>query len=161
MSVNTIKEIIYKDDFLASELLKPIDYSDAFELSSEFTTIDDFAKNYFLAQPSWLRAISFGVFREKTLKKILANCSFEKGDKIGQWGIYGRDENEIVFGQHMGFMEYCFTFHQENKQRIKVATLVQYKGRMGKYYFAIASLLHKPFVQLSLKNVLDKGKKYD
>ena len=151
---NTIKAITYKDNFLASSLLQPIDYSDCFELKSDFTTIDDFAQNYFLAQPTWLRAISFGIFKRKTLNSLLAQTTFEKDDAIGQWKVYGRDEKEIVFGQNMGFMEYCFTFHQEDAQTIKVATLVQYKGRMGKYYFAIASLLHKPFVHLSLKNTL-------
>jgi hypothetical protein len=151
---SNIKEITYSDEFLASKLLQPIDYSDCFELKSEFTTIDNFAKNYFVAQPSWLRAVSFGIFRKKTLDKILAHISFQKDEVIGQWRVYGRDEKEIVFGQHMGFMEYCFTFHQEDNQTIKVATVVQYKGKMGRYYFAIASLLHKLFVQLSLENSL-------
>jgi len=151
---NTIKAITYKDNFLASSLLQPIDYSDCFELKSNFTTIDDFAQNYFLAQPTWLRAISFGIFKRKTLNSLLAQTTFEKDDAIGQWKVYGRDEKEIVFGQNMGFMEYCFTFYQEDNKTIKVATLVQYKGKMGKYYFEIASLLHKPFVHLSLKNTL-------
>ena len=154
---NTIKEIDYNNNLLVSTLLQPIDYSDCFELKSEFSTIEDFTKNYFLSQPMWLRALSFGIFRQKTLDKSL-NTSFEKDNKIGQWKVYGKNNKEIVFGQHMGFMEYCFTFHQEDNQTMKVATVVQYKGKMGKYYFAIASLLHKPFVQLSLRNALEKSK---
>ena len=154
-----IKPITYQEDFLASSLLQPIDYSDCFELKADFTSIDDFSKKYFLAQPFWLRAISFGIFRKKTLDTLLTQTVFQKDDAIGQWKVYGRDDKEIVFGQNMGFMEYCFTFQQEDNQTTKVATLVQYKGKMGKYYFAIASLLHKPFVRLSLNNTLNLQRK--
>ena len=53
-------------------------------------------------------------------------------------------------------------FHQENEETLKVSTIVQYKEKMGKNYFTILSLLHKPFMKLSLKNILEAmyGKQY-
>jgi len=156
---NPINEIKYQDNLLASNLLKVINYIDCFELKSQFDTIDGFTKDYFLAQPAWLRLISFGVLQKKTLIDILKETSFQKNDSIGQWKVYGRNENEIVFGQNMGFMEYCFSFKQEDKKTLRVTTLVEYKGKMGKYYFSIVSLLHKPFVKRSLKNVLERRSK--
>ena len=154
--ISTINEIKYQKNILASNLLNPIDYSDCFELKANFTTIDNFAKDYFLAQPVWLRAISFGVFRKKTLETILNHTSFQTGESIGQWKFYGRDNKEIVFGQDMGFMEYCFSFHLVDKETLKVSTIVQYKGKMGQYYFTVVSILHKSFVKISLRNVLEK-----
>ena len=150
-----IKEIYYQNNILASTLLKPIDYTDCFALKSNFTTIDNFARDYFLAQPTWLRLVSFGIFRREKLITTLRNITFQTNENIGQWKVYGRDDKEIVFGQDMGFMEYCFSFHQEDEETLKVSTIVQYKGKMGKYYFIIVSLLHKPFMKLSLKNVLE------
>ena len=150
-----IKEIHYQNNILASTLLKPIDYTDCFALKSNFTTIDNFARDYFLAQPTWLRLVSFGIFRRKNLITTLRNITFQTNENIGQWKVYGRDDKEIVFGQDMGFMEYCFSFHQEDEETLKVSTIVQYKGKIGKYYFTIVSLLHKLFVNLSLKNVLE------
>jgi len=150
-----IKEIHYQNNILASTLLKPIDYTDCFALKSNFTTIDNFARDYFLAQPTWLRLVSFGIFRREKLITTLRNITFQTNENIGQWKVYGRDDKEIVFGQDMGFMEYCFSFHQEDEETLKVSTIVQYKGKMGKYYFTLVSLLHKPFVNLSLKNVLE------
>jgi len=150
-----IKEIHYQNNILASTLLKPIDYTDCFALKSNFTTIDNFARDYFLAQPTWLRLVSFGIFRREKLITTLRNITFQTNENIGQWKVYGRDDKEIVFGQDMGFMEYCFSFHQEDEETLKVSTIVQYKGKMGKYYFTLVSLLHKPFVKLSLKNFLE------
>ena len=156
---NTINEIKYQNNLLAATLLESIDYTDCFELKLDFDTIDNFAKDYFLAQPAWLHFVSFGILRKKTLIPILEKTTFQTSTTIGQWKVYGRNENEIVFGQNMGFMEYCFSFKQEDKETLKVSTLVEYKSKMGKYYFAIVSLLHKPFVKLSLKNVLEKRSK--
>jgi len=150
----SILEIDYTHDILASTLLDPINYNDCFELKGTFKNIDYFSREYFLAQPTWLRAISFGIIRKITLVKTLNNTTFEKNDSIGQWKVYGRNEKEIVFGQDMGFMEYCFSFYQKDEETLNVSTIVQYKGKMGKFYFAIVSLLHKPFVKLSLENTL-------
>ena len=151
---NTITEIKYKGNTLVSTLLNPIDYTDCFELKLQIDTIDNFTRDYFLAQPTWLRLISFGLLRKKVLIDLLDKTYFQKNDSIGQWKIYGRNEKEIVFGQDMGFMEYCFSFYQKDEETLNVSTIVQYKGKMGKFYFAIVSLLHKPFVKLSLENTL-------
>jgi len=141
-----IKEIDYQNNIQGSTLLKPIDYTDCFELKSNFTTIDNFARGYFLAQPTWLLLVNFGIFRREKLITTLRNITFQINENIGQWKVYGQD---------MRFMEYCFSFHQEDEKTLKVSTIVHYKGEIGKYYFTIVSLLHKPFVNLSLKNVLE------
>jgi hypothetical protein len=38
-----------------------------------------------------------------------------------------------------------------------VATVVQHKGKLGRYYFALVRLLHQKFVLLSLTYPLKKG----
>ena len=110
-----IKEIHYQNNILASTLLKPIDYTDCFALKSNFTTIDNFARDYFLAQPTWLRLVSFGIFQREKLITTLRNITFQINENIGQWKVYGRD---------MRFMEYCFSFHQEDEETLKLSTIV-------------------------------------
>jgi len=100
--------------------------------------------------------VSFQLLSRENLLKQLEKNRFQKGSIVGAWSVYGRDEQEIAFGQDMGFMEYVFTFHLASPNLLKVATVVQYKGALGKYYFNVVKFFHKPFVRLSLKNTLRK-----
>jgi hypothetical protein len=152
-----IKEVGFDHNLMVTTIFTKRDYIDCFEMKvNDVESIDDFAKSYFLAQPSWLRAVSFQLFSKKTLERELEFNSFQKDNHVGAWIVYGRDEKEIVFGQDMGFMEYVFTFHLASSSLVKVATVVQYKGYWGKYYFNAVKLFHKSFVKLSLKNTLKR-----
>jgi len=151
---NTLRQIYNKESTLASRQLESIDYRDCFELNTNIDSIDEFTKEYFLAQPTWLRIVSISVIQQKSIINVLNHTTFDKNNRIGQWRVYDRDEDEIIFGQDMGFMEYCFSFKKHDEQTIRASTTVQYKGRFGKYYFAIVSLLHKLFVKMSLKNTI-------
>lgn len=146
-----------ENDMLVTTSLKPIDYSDCLETSintDAFPNIDGFVRRYFETQPRWLMAISMNIFKQETMDKALENTSFKIDESIGVWKIYMRDENEIVFGDDMGFMEYRFGMRLDD-DKLRVATVVQYKGRMGKYYFAVVKLLHQKFVLKSLSYPLE------
>jgi len=145
---------------LVSTALEPMDYSDCFSTiidTQRFTTIDTFVKRYFEAQPRWLAMISMNLFSKRSMQKALKDKHFTVGECIGNWKIYLRDDKEIVFGDDMGFMEYRFAMRIDN-DLLRVATVVQYKGKVGKYYFAFVKLLHQKFVLLSLTYPL-KNKK--
>ncbi len=150
---NNITEIDLQNDMLVASLLKPIDYSDCFITSIDikrFKDIDTFVKNYFLSQPKWLKAVSFNMLTKKSLKANLEKNQFNPNDKVGSWRIYVRDKNEIVFGEYMGFMEYRFGMRIDGN-KLRVATVVQYKGLLGRYYFLVVRVLHKKFVLMSLR----------
>jgi len=137
---------------LVSTALEHIDYSDCFTTvidTKKFTTIDTFVKRYFETQPRWLAMISMNLFSKTSMQKALKNNHFTVDKHIGNWKIYLRDDKEIVFGDDMGFMEYRFAMRIDD-DILRVATVVQYKGKMGKYYFAFVKLLHQKFVLLSL-----------
>ena len=152
-----IKEVAFDPELMVTTVFQKVDYRDCFEVQIDgFKTVDEFVKNYFLAQPFWLRVVSFQLLSRENLLKQLEKNRFQKGSIVGAWRVYGRDEQEIAFGQDMGFMEYVFTFHLASPSLLKVATVVQYKGALGKYYFNVVKFFHKPFVRLSLKNTLRK-----
>ena len=137
---------------LVSTALEPIDYSDCFSTiidTKRFTTIDTFVKKYFETQPRWIAMISMNLFSKSSMQRAFKDNNFTVGKHIGNWKIYLRDDNEIVFGDDMGFMEYRFSMRIDD-DILRVATVVQYKGTMGKYYFAFVKLLHQKFVLLSL-----------
>ena len=147
-----MKKISLTKDMLINTALEQIDYSDCFVENIDiiqFETIDIFVRKYFETQPRWLSMISMNIFSKRGMQKALKNNFFTVNDSIGSWKIYLRNDKEIVFGDDMGFMEYRFSMRLDNN-RLRVSTIVQYKGKMGKYYFSIVKLLHQKFVLLSL-----------
>ena len=152
-----VKEVTFDHKLMVTTVFSKVDYRDCFEVRvNAVNSIDAFVRDYFLAQPFWLRTLSLELFSRKKLLESLENNAFNKGDKVGSWKVYGRDEQEIAFGQDMGFMEYVFSFHLERPNLVKVATVVHFNGVLGKYYFKVVKLFHKPFVKLSLKNSLER-----
>ena len=155
-----MKKIPLHNNMLVSTALEHIDYSDCFVENidiKQFETIDIFVKRYFETQPRGLAIISMNIFSKKGIQKALKNNFFTIKDSVGNWKIYLRDDKEIVFGDDMGFMEYRFSMRLDDS-RLYVATIVQYKGKMGKYYFSIVKLLHQRFVLLSLTYPLKVGR---
>ena len=147
-----MKKIPLNDDMIVASALPIIDYSDCFSTMvdvARFPDIDAFVRSYFLSQPRWLSAISTNIFSKNKMLAALEGNAFTEGDRVGGWKVYTRDAQEIVFGEHMGFMEYRFGLRLDD-DKLRVATTVQYKGRFGRYYFALVRLLHQKFVLRSL-----------
>jgi len=147
-----MKKVPLPNNLLVSTALTHIDYSDCFIENidiKQFKTIDIFVRKYFETQPRWLAMISMNIFSKRGMQKALENNLFTINANVGNWKIYLRNDQEIVFGDDMGFMEYRFSMRLDNNC-LSVATIVQYKGKMGKYYFSIVKLLHQKFVLLSL-----------
>jgi len=156
-----IKEITPNQTSLVYNAFYKVNYRDAFRLSFEtktFNIIDEFALQYFLSQPNWLRLISMNTISKEKMEENLEQSNFQINTNIGSWKIFNRNENEIVFGESMGFMDYRFSMRLDKHitDNIEVSTVVTLNGFMGKYYFALVKLMHKKFVMLSLKNVAEK-----
>ena len=138
-----------------------IDYRDAFKISfppnDTYKSIDDFATNYFLSQPTWLRMISMNTVSKQTMLGNLEKSNLKIGTNIGSWKIFDKNEKEIVFGESMGFMDYRFSMRLDKNATddVEVSTVVKLNGFMGKYYFALVKLMHKKFVKISLENVIN------
>jgi hypothetical protein len=148
-----IREIIPTLDTLASKEFRHIDYHDSFAVKGAFEDVDAFATRYFLSQPSWLSLVSMNLFSKDSIQKAIDKSAFKKESAIGVWKIYTRDDKEIVFGDDMGFMEYRFFMLWVDETEVRVGTVVKYKGRFGKYYFAMVKLMHKKFVRMSLESL--------
>ena len=94
-----------------------VDYRDAFKISFEkdtFTSVDEFATRYFKSQPSWLRLISMNTLSKEKMEENLKKSNFQIDTNIGSWKIFNRNDNEIVFGESMGFMDYRFSMRLDN-----------------------------------------------
>ncbi len=152
-----------KQDSLIFNIFEKIHYRDAFQVSfnkNTFKNIDDFAKYYFISQPSWLRLISMNMIKIQTVKNNLKKSNLKIDTTIGSWKIFNRNDNEIVFGDSMGFMDYRFSMRldKSNIDNIEVSTVVKLNSYMGKYYFYLVKLMHTKFVTLSLKSVTKQVK---
>jgi hypothetical protein len=155
-----IREIQPVTDALIQSALPDADYHDAHEVkitSGRFTTIEEFARAYFLAQPAWLRTISMNQPSRAKLERTVNIAKFEPGESIGSWRIYMRNADEIVFGESLGFMTYRFSLRLKrgtDTDTIIASTVAKMNNPLGKMYFAIVRLVHKRFVRLSLANAL-------
>ncbi|MCH9812594.1 MAG: DUF2867 domain-containing protein [Epsilonproteobacteria bacterium] len=148
-----IKETDSAMAMLVDEAFIHVDYQDSFIVDFEtryFDNIDTFVRAYFLAQPTWLRGLSMNCLSKKSIEKDIDVSTLANGTKIGSWKIFARDEKEVVFGESMGFMSYRFSIYFVERQQMIVSTVVQFNGRLGRYYFAFVKLLHKAFVKKSL-----------
>jgi hypothetical protein len=131
------------------------DYRDEFVVSTATAheRVDDFARAYFLAQPGWLSLVSSGIWAKEKRQALLAGHRFDAGSSIGSWKVYDRTDDEIMFGDNMGFMEYRFSMRldPEDGQRIFASTAVHYLWRRtGRFYFALAKQAHTRFVPFAL-----------
>lgn len=84
------------------------------------------------------------------IKEIKANNTSLSGT------LFARSDNEIVFGEFMGFMDYRFSMRMDTDKsdKLEVSTVVKLNTKMGKYYFAVVKLIHKKFVNMSLHNLI-------
>ncbi|NQY94352.1 MAG: DUF2867 domain-containing protein [Campylobacteraceae bacterium] len=140
-----------------------IDYRDAFKMKyakGTFQNIDEYAKVYFLSQPTWLRLISMNTISKQKIVDSLNQSNFKIDSNIGSWKIFSRNDKEIVFGDSMGFLDYRFSMSLDKTKAdvIEVSTVIKLNGFMGKYYFAVVRLMHRKFVIISLKNVINSIK---
>ena len=134
---------------------KSADYRDGFrvETGGRYATVADFATAYFLNQPRWLSLVSMNLASRQKLKAAIANTDgYQIDTAIGSWKVYDRTEDEIVFGDNMGFMEYRFSFRLDAAGFVEASTAVKYGwGGAGRFYFAIVKPMHKRFVPISLR----------
>ena len=140
-----------------------IDYRDAFKMKyvkDTFQNIDEYAKVYFLSQPTWLRLISMNTISKQKIVDSIKQSNFQIDSNIGSWKIFTRNDKEIVFGDSMGFLDYRFSMRLDKTQTddIEVSTVIKLNGLMGKYYFAGVRLMHTKFVIISLQNVFNSIK---
>ena len=140
-------------DTLVAHAYASPDYRDAFVIHGcETASIEEFATEYFLAQPRWLATVSMNLRGHDSVAVAVADANYAEGDRVGSWQLHGRADNEIMFGEHMGFMEYRFSMLRHDDGRIEASTTVQYRKRFGSIYFGVVKPFHTRFVQLGLRH---------
>jgi hypothetical protein len=73
---------------------------------------------------------------------------------VGSWEVVERSDDEIVFGDSLGFMQYRFSFRRIDDEHIEAATAVRYRWRRtGRFYFALVRPFHRRFVAHALARV--------
>ncbi len=130
------------------------DYRDAFRVSPACgDRVEDFATAFFASQPGWLAKVSMNLGDKKSRHDAIKGANeYAEGSSIGSWKIHGRTNDEIMFGEHMGFMEYRFSMLRRPDGAIEAATSVKYLKRFGHLYFGVVKPFHIGFIKLALRN---------
>lgn len=143
---------------LVDQAYPDADYRDAFHVGCarhDFATVGDFATAYFMNQPRWLSLVSMNISSRDKLEQALGDHSFSQGSQVGSWKVHGRTDDEILFGDNMGFMEYRFSFTRRADGDIEASTAVKYRWRrLSHLYFTLVKPAHKRFVPISLRGAL-------
>ncbi len=147
------------DNSIVGSIHPNADYLDRFQISckpGQYTSVDEVASDWFVKQPAWIRLLSTNTVTKKGVTQAIENGGYSEGSSVGSWKVIDRDDQEIVFGDSMGFMEYRFSLRlQDNNQLVEGATSVQYLWRRaGKFYFALVKPMHRLFIQYLLKKTV-------
>ncbi len=148
-------------DSLVASIYENPDYLDCFVAAvgpDTFERVDDVATAWFMGQPAWLRLLSTNTLSKGAVEDAIAR-GYRVGDTVGSWEIITRNDEEIVFGENMGFMQYRMSFRLPSAgDRIEAGTAVRFLWhRTGKFYFALVQPLHPRFVKMVLKNTIARS----
>ncbi len=141
---------------LAASIYEAPDYLDCFVVDAptgRFESVDDVATAWFTEQPWWLRMVSTNTLTKSRVVEAISTDRYRVGTKVGSWQVIDRNDDEIVFGDDMGFMQYRFSFRLEaNADQVEATTAVKYLWpRTGRLYFALVRPFHQRFIKLLLK----------
>lgn len=139
-----------------------LDYRDLFSVAlppGRFADVDAMARVFFSSQSRWFPLISMNTTPAR-MRRHLAATNFALGSRVGSWKVFDRSEDEIVFGDHMGFMEYRFSLSlrtavlPEPGDVAQGSTAVRFVWRRtGRFYFELVKPFHRWFVRTTLQRL--------
>ena len=152
---NSVHEREPRSDSIAG-LQSRWDYRDRFVIpttTDQYANVDQVVTDWFLKQPRWLRLLSTNTMSQAGIDQAITLGRFRVGSAVGSWRVVRRDDQEIVFADSMGFMEYWVSFllPVEQTSTVEASTAVRYLWpRSGRFYFALVRPLHRRFIRLLL-----------
>jgi Protein of unknown function (DUF2867) len=150
------------------------DYVDSFE--GDFQDIENkitpetVARAFFSTAPTWVQSLF--ALRNKLValiglktaddaldrQTLLDNCKFEKGDRLGLFQIFDKNENEIIIGEddkHLDFRVSLFIKKEtESTKVLTISTTVVFHNWLGRLYFLPVKPFHGLIVPVMLRGVL-------
>ncbi|MFV1991978.1 MAG: DUF2867 domain-containing protein, partial [Acidimicrobiales bacterium] len=132
------------------------DYQDRFIIETtpgQYASVDQVATDWFTKQPGWIRLLSTNTRSSASIESAIVDGGFQVGTSVGSWKVVARNEDEIVFGERMGFMEYCYSLalRADEPVTIEGSTVVTYLWRRtGRFYFALVRPMHRRFIRFLL-----------
>lgn len=134
------------------------DYADRFAIEvapGRFATVDDVATSWFTRQPAWIRLLSTNSLLRGGVIAACRDNGYAPGTSVGSWEVIDRSDDEIVFGDHLGFMEFRTSFRLRpgcTHDNLEARTVVRYVWRRtGRFYFALVRPAHRRFMRFLLR----------
>ena len=145
-------------------------YTDSFDVVIEDLNdkigILDLAEVFTKPDSKWFEILF--VLRDKivSLFKLKTRASAEKEDngnidkweigaRAGIFKIYGKSENEIIFGEddkHLDFrVSLLYEQCEEKKKKVSVTTAVKFNNALGRVYFFFIKPFHRMIVPILFK----------
>jgi hypothetical protein len=139
-----VVEATPREDSIAGLHPEPWDYRDRYIVATNpgrYHTVDRVATDWFTKQPRWLRLLSTNTTSKAGVERAVDQGGFQVSSSVGSWKVIRRDDNEIVFSDSTGFMEYWYSFllPADEPNTVEGSTAVRYLWpRAGRFYFALA-----------------------
>ncbi len=163
---------------LLNQTGKKYDYVDSFQGSivnnGNKLNSTDIGKAFFSSAPKWvdklmgIRNKTVAIFGLKTSgstvgkKRALDNLKCEKGEKVGIFRIYDKNENEIILGEddkHLDFWVSLYLDEPKIEQaeiKLIISTCIKFNNRLGRLYFLPVRLFHRLIVPAMLKAIISE-----
>ena len=151
------------------------DYADSYKggvINDEKGEIDSLAvgRAFFSSSPKWIDGLF--ALRNKLVslvglktgesdlsrEEIIKNFRGEKGEKVGLFQVFDRNENEIILGEDDKHLDFRVSLFIEPADVIEknliITTTVNFKNAFGKLYFLPVKPFHQIIVPAMLKETL-------
>ncbi|MFN3217835.1 MAG: DUF2867 domain-containing protein [Acidimicrobiales bacterium] len=153
-------ELPLDTDTLVAGVFEAPDYADRFAIACDperHRTVDDVATDWFTRQPRWVRLLSTNSLSTTGVERAIAEGGYRVGSAVGSWAVFERSDDEIVFGDSLGFMEFrtAFRLPPDRPGTAEAATVVRYRWRRtGRFYFALVRPMHRRFIPSLLERTV-------
>lgn len=168
----TIKKVAFPEKSILSNV--SYDYADSYmgnlNKSNDTITSTHVGKAFFMSSPRWIGVLMllrnkivsiFGLKTGSTPKKddlFIEKMNFNKGDLIGLFKVFDKNENELILGEddkHLNFRVSLFLKpNSQHKEKLIISTIVTFNNRFGKLYFLPVKVFHKLIVKGMLRKTI-------
>ncbi len=173
----TIKKTELPGKSILNKNGKNYDYIDSYKSvfidNNNRISSTEIGRSFFTCGPKWverlfaLRNKIVGLFGLKTSENLtdrqkqIDNFKCEPGEQLGLFKVFGKTENEVVFGEddkHLNFRVSLFidqAINENGKRNLTITTTVEFNNWFGRLYFLPVRPFHKLIVPTMLKGMIE------
>lgn len=144
--------------------LSRLDYADTFSVTNHENSLEEITILVLGQAPDWIKSLFqlrnylVRLVGIQPISKPEVIIDYKVGGSIVFFDIYKIENNFVLLGKNDKHLDFrvCISNSNEEKQNIKVTTVVQFHNAKGKLYFSVIKPFHKMIVRSMVKNAIPR-----